>query len=147
MIDLLDGNVLIALADDGHVSHESVVGWFVASPEPFATTPTTQGTLLRHLIRSGQDADEAIAVLTAWTTHERHVFWPDDAPYDAATMRGVIGHRQVTDAYLVARARAHGGRVATLDLGLRAAFPDDTLRAEVDHGSGPLDELDEPAAG
>lgn len=129
MTDLLDGNVLIALADDGHVSHESVIGWFVASTEPFATTPTTQGTLLRHLLRSGQDASAAITVLTAWTAHERHVFWPDDAPYDAATMRGVIGHRQVTDAYLVARARARGGHVATLDRGLRAAYSDDSVWA------------------
>ncbi len=92
MTHLLDGNVLIALADDGHVSHESVIGWFGASAKPFATTPTTQGTLLRHLLRSGQDARAAITVLTAWTAHERHVFWPDDAPYDAAIMRGVIGH-------------------------------------------------------
>ena len=28
-------------------------------------------------------------------------------------MVGVIGHRQVTDAYLVALARRHGGHVAT----------------------------------
>ncbi len=37
-----------------------------------------------------------------------------------AHLLGVIGHRQVTDAYLVALARHHGGRVATLDKGLAA---------------------------
>ncbi len=124
MTDLLDGNVLVALADDGHVHHSLAVTWFGGSTRPFATTPTTQGTLLRHLIRSGQSASEAIGVVEAWTSHTRHVFWPDDAPYDATTMRGVLGHRQVTDAYLAARARAFGGRLATLDAGLAAAHAD-----------------------
>jgi len=122
--DLLDGNVLVALADDGHVHHSQVVAWFGASAGSFATTPTTQGTLLRHLIRSGQDAGDAMAVVQAFTSHARHVFWPDDAPYDAAMLRGVIGHRQVTDAYLAARARANGGRLATLDRGLAAIHSD-----------------------
>ena len=45
--------------------------------------------------------------------------------HDAATLRGLVGHRQVTDAYLAARARTAGGRVATLDRGLAA------LHAEV----------------
>lgn len=31
---------------------------------------------------------------------------------------GVIGHRQVTDAYLAQFARHYGGRLATLDTGL-----------------------------
>jgi predicted nucleic acid-binding protein len=39
----------------------------------------------------------------------------------------VIGHRQVTDAYLVALARRHGGHVATLDAGLAALHGDDVL--------------------
>ncbi len=35
-------------------------------------------------------------------------------------LAGAIGHRQVTDAYLVALARHHHGRLATLDKGLAA---------------------------
>lgn len=126
MTDLLDGNVLVALADDGHVHHDLATAWFSASNRPFATTPTTQGTLLRHLIRSGLSAMEAMDLLRAWVDHPRHVFWADDAPYDALTLRGVMGHRQVTDAYLAARARANRGRVATLDEGLAALHPDAT---------------------
>jgi predicted nucleic acid-binding protein len=38
----------------------------------------------------------------------------------------VIGHRQVTDAYLVALARHHDGRLATFDRGL-AALHDDAV--------------------
>jgi len=36
----------------------------------------------------------------------------------------VQGHKQVTDAYLAALARAHGGRLATLDATLAAMHPD-----------------------
>lgn len=35
-----------------------------------------------------------------------------------------MGHRQVTDAYLVARARAHDGRLVTLDQALAAVHAD-----------------------
>ena len=51
----------------------------------------------------------------------------DDIPHEAAQLGGVIGHRQVTDAYLVALARHHGGRVATLDKGLAALHGGDVL--------------------
>ena len=36
----------------------------------------------------------------------------------------IANHRQVTDAYLAALARARGARLATLDRGLAAAHPD-----------------------
>jgi hypothetical protein len=121
---LLDGNVLVALTVAEHIHHEAVATWFAGNERTFVTTPTTQGTLLRFLLRAGVDSTAAIAVLGAVTAHPRHVFWPDDAAYDLQTLRGVVGHRQVTDAYLAARARAHEGRVATLDRGLAAAHPD-----------------------
>ena len=53
-----------------------------------------------------------------------HQFWPDVVPVDATLLRGVLGQRQVTDAYLAALARAHGGTLATLDAGLAHAHPD-----------------------
>lgn len=40
-------------------------------------------------------------------------------------MAGVIGHRQVTDAYLVALARGHRSRLATFDRGLAALHGDE----------------------
>jgi predicted nucleic acid-binding protein len=42
-------------------------------------------------------------------------------------MTGVIGHRQVTDAYLGALTRCHGGQLATFDRGLSALHPDVAL--------------------
>ena len=120
MTVLLDGNALVALCVVDHVHHGAVAAWFSATEEPFATSPTTQGTLLRFLIRGGLEPSQAATVLDGITRHPRHVYWPDDAPYDAATLRGLVGHRQVTDAYLAARARTAGGRVATLDHGFAA---------------------------
>jgi len=64
--------------------------------------------------------DNSTAVLRAIRSQDWHTFWPDEIPYDAAHLVGVIGHRQITDAYLVALARHHGDRVVTLDKGLAA---------------------------
>ena len=65
--------------------------------------------------------------LDALRANDWHHFWPDDLPYSGEQLTGVIGHRQVTDAYLTSLARHHGGTVATLDRGLAAIHPDVTL--------------------
>jgi uncharacterized protein len=51
-----------------------------------------------------------------------HEFWPDDLSLKQAIpiAMPVVGHQQVTDAYLISLAEAHGGMVATLDRGLLA---------------------------
>lgn len=57
-------------------------------------------------------------MLAALAQDDRHEFWPDDPPYSDVPLTGVIGHRQVTDAYLAHLARQRGGRIATFDQGL-----------------------------
>jgi toxin-antitoxin system PIN domain toxin len=121
---LLDGNVLVALAVMDHVHHDAAERWFAGQTSPFATTPITQATLLRLLVRQGVTAPVALTVLEGIAGDIRHVFWPDDRPYDRATLRGVLGHRQVTDAYLAALARGRGGRLASFDQGLAATHAD-----------------------
>lgn len=121
MIALLDGNVLIALGDANHVHHDAAERWFAARGEQrFATCPTTQGTLMRHLLRQKIAAHgaEAVAILKAFVAHPGHRFWPDSIGYAAINWRGVLGQRQVTDAYLAALAREQKGCLATLDTGL-----------------------------
>jgi hypothetical protein len=54
----------------------------------------------------------------------RHEFWADDAAFDAVSFDGVIGHRQVTDAYLAHLARVRQGRMATFNQGLAKLHPD-----------------------
>ncbi len=126
MIDLLDGNVLVALGDGSHVHHDVTERWFARRNRAFATCPITQGTLLRMLLlgRVVENISEAARILDGFLKHPRHRFWPNDLGYDAVRMHGVIGHRQVTDAYLAALARKHEGKLATLDRGLAALHQD-----------------------
>jgi len=121
---LLDGNLLVALTVVDHVHHDGAQRWFRARQATFATTPITQGTLLRLLIRNGLGADTALGVLDGVTGHVRHEFWPADRAFDREALRGVIGHRQVTDAYLAAQSRARRGRLATFDQGLAVSHAD-----------------------
>ena len=121
---LLDANVLIALLVDDHVHHVAAENWFVGLSEGFATCPITQGSLIRLLIREGQPASEARAVLSGAAAHPRHEFWPDHVSYVDIPVEGIIGHRQVTDAYLTQLAAARGSRLATFDRALAKLHPD-----------------------
>jgi toxin-antitoxin system PIN domain toxin len=123
---LLDANVLIALLVDDHVHHVAAENWFVSISEDFATCPITQGSLMRLLIREGQSAATARAVLSAATAAPRHEFWPDDIEYASVPVHGIVGHRQVTDAYLAQLARARGARLATFDQAM-AKLHDDVV--------------------
>ena len=124
MTILLDANVLIALIVDDHVHHDAAEAWFAGVSGAIATCPITQGSLIRILLREGQSAQTAATLVAALTAQPRHEFWPDDATFDAVSLNGVIGHRQVTDAYLAHLARVRGCRLATFDQGLAKLHPD-----------------------
>ena len=124
MTTLLDANVLIALVVADHVHHSLAEEWFVGSGDTFATCPITEGSLLRLLIREGQTATDAQAVLDALKDSERHEFWPDAVSFSDVPLGGVLGHRQVTDSYLAQLTRLRDGRLATFDQGLAKQHPD-----------------------
>ena len=124
MTTLLDANVLIALVVSDHVHHDPAESWFAGLDDSFATCPITQGSLVRLLIRQGQNAEDARAVVIALTQSPRHEFWPESISFTDVELQGVIGHRQVTDGYLAQLARANRARVATFDRGLVALHPD-----------------------
>jgi uncharacterized protein len=115
MAVLLDANVLIALLVADHVHHPAAEAWLAALDDNFATCPVTQGSLVRLLIREGQPAAAAQAIIRETTADPRHEFWPDDVAYADVPVRGIIGHRQVTDAYLAQLARSRQARLATFD--------------------------------
>ena len=121
---LLDANVLIALVDPDHVHHEWAADWFSQHDEPFATCPMTQGALIRHLLRAGHTIGDIGAALARIQALPRHEFWHDDQPFTHDVIATVIGHRQVTDAYLCDLARRRATSVATFDRGLAAVHPD-----------------------
>jgi toxin-antitoxin system PIN domain toxin len=114
----LDANVLIALVVAEHVHHGPAEAWLASSVDRFATCPITQGSLVRLLMREGQSADTAKELVASVAADPRHEFWPDLLSYQDVRMAGVVGHRQVTDAYLAQLARAKDGRLASFDQGL-----------------------------
>ena len=126
MIRLLDANVLIALINVSHVHHGRARSWFSETRPEFATCPITQGALVRHFFRDTQDpgARGVAYLLSEIEKMPGHSFWSDDVPYSRVLFTGVIGHRQVTDAYLAALARHHEGKLTTLDTALAALHED-----------------------
>lgn len=124
MTILLDANVLIALVVGEHVHHTPAEAWFSGLTDNFATCPVTQGSLMRLLIREGQTAEAASSVIRGVTGSPRHEFWPDDVAYPDVPTAGIVGHRQVTDAYLAQLARRRAARLATFDQALAKLHAD-----------------------
>jgi hypothetical protein len=121
---LLDANVLIALVDSDHVHHLRAGDWFSCHNEMFATCPITQGALIRHLLRSGHAGGDIGLAVDRIQALPRHEFWSDDVPFTNDVLVGLVGHRQVTDAYLSHLARSRNGHVATFDRALAAVHAD-----------------------
>jgi uncharacterized protein len=124
MTVLLDANVLVALVVSEHVHHASAEAWFSRLAGGFATCPVTQGSLIRLLVREGQTAEAARFVVRGVAGNPRHEFWPDDVAYPDVPTAGIIGHRQVTDAYLAQLARGRSARLATFDQALAKLHAD-----------------------
>jgi uncharacterized protein len=141
VIDLLDVNILVALAWPNHVHHGPAQAWFRRrGPEPWATTPTTESGFVR--VSSNRAAlptavapVEALALLDRMRQVPGHRFLPDDVElvvgsageggFGGVERERIATHRSVTDAHLLALARRHRARLATLDRGLVAlAAPD-----------------------
>ncbi len=126
---LLDVNVLIALIDPAHVQHDQAHDWFSrAGRKSFATCPITENGLLRIVghpkYPNSPGPPSAVAQsLTAIRALAGHEFWADkisiaeDEYVNAALL---TSHSRVTDSYLLALARAHGGRLASMDRRLAA---------------------------
>ena len=126
---LLDTNVLIALLWPSHAEHEVAARWFRRHRSAgWASCPLTQSGFVRIVSNPAFSRDavtphEASALLAANTAADDHLFWPDDQPFaDAAAFAGMrlVGHQQVTDAYLLGMAIRRGGVLVTLDKGIAA---------------------------
>lgn len=127
-IYLLDANVLIALASPEHSLNARAAAWF-RKGHRFATCPITQGALYRFHLRAGVSATASSAklLLESIAALPRHEFWPDDVSYLNLPAKGIVGHKQVTDAYLVLLAQKHGGSLATMDQALASTHSGTTL--------------------
>jgi len=131
---LLDANVLIALVWPTHEAHLVVERWFAKNTNRgWATCPLTQAAFVRILSnpafsRDAVSPQQAVKVLESNLKHRFHQFWADDIGFAAAIepfRQRLVGHRQVTDVYLLGLAVHYKGWLATLDQGLPALVPED----------------------
>ncbi len=121
---LLDTNLLIALLWPSHERHDAALKWFTRRrSKGWATCPFTEAGFVRIVSNPAFSRDavqphEAMHVLSANTIAKDHAFWADDVSLaDGVAFAGVrlMGHQQVTDAYLLGLALRRGGVLATLD--------------------------------
>jgi toxin-antitoxin system PIN domain toxin len=120
---LLDVNVLIALLDAAHVGHGVATRWLAAQlRHGWASCPLTQNGCIRIMSQPAYPgalaAAEVAGRLAEAAAAPAHRFWPDDVSLlegGVIHWSQVLGHRQVTDHYLLALAVRHRGRFVTFD--------------------------------
>lgn len=130
---LLDVNILTALLWPAHEHHDASHRWFGSRGRAgWATCPLTQLGFVRIVSNPSFSRDallppRAVALLEENLAHPAHEFWADDLQVPVA-VQGIAaslqGHKQLSDAYLLAIAVRHKGVLATFDRGLRTLAGD-----------------------
>lgn len=125
---LLDANALIALGWPVHEHHRRALSWFKKhARQGWATCAFTQAAFVRIIAQpsfSGHaiSVGEVGEVLLRNTAHAKHRFLPLDFGFEqvlGCCTGGLLGHRQITDAYLLTLAVRHGAKLVTFDGGIR----------------------------
>jgi toxin-antitoxin system PIN domain toxin len=121
---LLDVNVLVALFDPAHPSHNDAHTWFeVNRQRPWATCPITVNGVVRILSSPAYTSVDATAAdvisrLQDLCSTAHHEFWPDEISLlNGRIFRAALiaGHQKITDVYLLGLAVHRGGRLVTFD--------------------------------
>ncbi|MEO7207758.1 MAG: TA system VapC family ribonuclease toxin [Steroidobacteraceae bacterium] len=123
---LLDVNVLIALLESDHASHDSAINWFAKhAREGWASCPITQNGCIRIMSNPAYPnplpVQAVIKHLADACLQDIHEFWPDEVSLldsDVVDSTRIHGPRQLTDIYLLALAVQHEGRLVTFDTGI-----------------------------
>lgn len=125
---LLDVNVLIALMDPDHAAHERVHAWTDEGlVGGWATCALTQNGFVRVISRprypSPLPVGAAIGLLGEATADSRHTFWSCELSLTDPSIVSsrLLGHRQITDTYLLALAVSNDGALVTLDTNIDLA--------------------------
>jgi toxin-antitoxin system PIN domain toxin len=131
---LLDVNVLLAILWPPHAFHDRAIEWFLDhQAEAWATCPLTEIGFLRVVTNPAFSPfapgfDEAIEMLIVSKQESAaHRFWPANIPCDelASTFgKRISGHQQITNAYLLALAIHHRGKLVTFDRRIRRLAPE-----------------------
>lgn len=124
---LLDVNVLIALGWPKHEHHASAQAWFARhARHGWGSCAMTQSAFLRITSQPGfggqfKSITESTGVLRDILARPAHSFVALDFSFDAVLdvcTGGLVGHRQITDAYLLTAAMRAGMKLLTFDRGL-----------------------------
>lgn len=134
---LLDVNALLALAWPNHQFHAAVVEHLEQRPsQRWATCALTQLGFVRlssnpKIVEVRKTPADAVGLLADLTRDPQHVYLEalPALPETASVFRHLLGHQQVTDAYLLGVAEASGATLLTLD---RRIVPSGTLRAHIE---------------
>ena len=131
---LLDINILTALLWPTHEHHDVAHRWFGGRGDaPWATCSLSQLGFVRIVSNPAFSRDalspiEAVALLAENLAHPAHEFWRENLQVPPA-VKGMEarlqGHKQLTDAYLVALAHRRRGVLATFDRGVRPLAGDE----------------------
>ena len=141
MIALLDVSVLVALFDDGHVSHETAHDWFTDNQAlGWASCPITENGVMRVLGNPSQPSGfipifDIAARLETFCSGTNHHFWPDDLSFRNRSrfhVDGIRGYRQLTDVYLLGLAVQRSGRFVTFDQRVPLAAVKGATRASLE---------------
>lgn len=142
--DLLDVNVLLALAWPNHQFHEASRRWFRnRGDRRWLTCSITEIGFVRLSCNPAFSVDfkpprEATALLNVMLEHPDHGFVGASVSSKDEVFVSVIdnlqGHKQITDAYLVALAQTQGLKLLTFDRKIDAfcPFPDVVEMIQVD---------------
>ena len=120
---LLDVNALLALAWPNHQFHTTILARLEQQPVPrWATCAVTQLGFVRlssnpKIVEVRKTPAEVVGLLADLTRDEQHVYLETlpPLPHTAGVFRQLLGHQQVTDAYLLGVAEAHDATLLTFD--------------------------------
>lgn len=125
---LLDLNTLIFLADTESPSHAPARKWFDASgKDDWGVCPLTEAGFVRITTNpayggANRSIAQATAILAGFSAHPGYRYWPVTESWTTLTApfsARLLGHQQVTDAYLLGLAVKHNGVLVTFDRGIK----------------------------
>ena len=139
---LLDANALIALGWPPHEHHGAMQRWFKRhAAEGWGTTAVTQSAFVRIVSQPAFSGclisvSQVAELLLRNTAHAGHRLLAMDFGFEqvlGCCSGGLLGHRQITDAYLLTTAARHHARLVTFDSGIRQLLATEPEREQLLH--------------